>query len=130
MSKRESGFGLDKHCDRGQDKKIVINSIENVTIKGKKYLARIDTGATKNSICKSIVADLSLGPAVDTVEVKSSNGVSVRDIIVVDLELAGVSSQTVFNVSNRIHMKYPILIGRNLLKKGFLVDCSNEDRDN
>ena len=130
MSKKEENSDLNRCYDKEQDKRIVINSIENVTIKDNKYLARIDTGATKNSICKSIVADLSLGPPVDTVEVKSSNGISVRDIIIVDLELAGVMSQTMFNVSNRVHMKYPILIGRNLLKKGFLVDCSNEDRDN
>jgi len=52
------------------------------------------------------------------------------DIILVDLELAGIHTDVKFNVSDRTHMKYPILIGRNLLRKGFLVDCSNEDRDN
>ena len=117
-------------CDIRLNNKIIINSVEGVKIKGKSYLARIDTGATKNSICKSVVSELKLGPVVDNVEVKNSHGISVRGVIIVELELAGVKAKTMFNISDRVHMKYPILIGRNLLKKGFLVDCLNEDRDN
>jgi hypothetical protein len=111
------------------DDKKVINSVEPVKISGKECVARIDTGATRSSICKTLVGKLKLGPPIDSVEVKSSNGISMRDIIMVEVELAGVKTKTKFNVSDRSHMRYPILIGRNLLKKGFLVDCSNEDRD-
>lgn len=110
--------------------KVVVNSVEPINIGGNEYFARIDTGATKSSICKSVVKKLKLGPAVDKVEVKNSHGVSHRDIILVEVNFAGIKTKIKFNVSDRSHMMYPILIGRNLLKKGFLVDCSNEDRDN
>jgi hypothetical protein len=111
------------------DNKIIINSVEPVTIGGKKYYARIDTGATRSSLSKEIFEELGLGPAVECVEVRNSHGISKRDIIIVEVSLAGVTTKTKFNVSDRAHMRYPVLIGRNLLRKGFLVDCSNEDRD-
>ena len=116
--------------DASLSNKVIINSVESVKIKGKEFLARIDTGATRNSISRDIVKQLQLGPVVDKVEVRNAHGKTKRDIILIEVELAGVKTKSKFNVSNRTSMKYPILIGRNLIKKGFLVDCSNEDRYN
>jgi hypothetical protein len=123
-------LGSGNCCDIRLNNKVVVNSVEPINIGKKQYLARIDTGATKSSICKSVARKLKLGPALDKVEVKNSHGVSFRDIIMVEVGFAGIKTKIKFNVSDRAHMRYPILIGRNLLKKGFLVDCSNEDRDN
>jgi hypothetical protein len=117
-------------CEICLKNKVIIGSVEPVYIKGERFLARIDTGATKNSISKKLVKDLNLGPAIDVVDVKNSHGFSLRDVIWVDVELAHVKTRTKFNVSDRSKMRYPLLIGRNLLKKGFLVDCSNENRNN
>lgn len=110
--------------------KVIINSVESIKIKGNDFLARIDTGATRNSISREIVEKLKLGPVVDKVEVRNAHGTTIRDIIFLEVELAGVKTKSKFNVSNRSSMKYLVLVGRNLLKKGFLVDCSNEDRYN
>lgn len=121
---------LKNSCDIRLNNKVVVNSVEPIKIGRKEYFARVDTGATRSSICKSVVEKMKLGPSLEKVEVKSSHGASFRDIILVDVNFAGIETKIKFNVSDRVHMKYPVLIGRNLLKKGFLVDCSNEDRDN
>jgi len=125
---KESNFK--NSCDIRLNNKVVVDSVEPIFIGKNEYFARVDTGATRSSICKSVVKKLKLGPSLEKVEVKSSHGVSFRDIIMVNVNFAGIKTRIKFNVSDRVHMKYPVLIGRNLLKKGFLVDCSNEDRDN
>ncbi|MGK0209516.1 MAG: hypothetical protein ACI83O_000793 [Patescibacteria group bacterium] len=116
-------------CDLDLMKKIVVGPVEPVKILDKSYLARVDTGAKKCSISKSIIEEMDL-LVIEKVEVRNTHGTTVRDVIKLDVELAGKSMKVKFNVSNRRRMQYPILIGRNLLKKGFLVDCSNESRDN
>jgi hypothetical protein len=112
------------------DDKIIVNSVEKVVINGKKFLARIDTGATRSSISKNIAEVIDLGPVIDKVEVRNAHGQTLRDVVKIEVELAGVTLQTKFNISDRSNMKYPVLIGRNLLRQGFLVDCSNEGWDN
>jgi hypothetical protein len=109
--------------------KVIINSVEPVKIKEKEFYARIDTGATRSSISKEIADLLSLGPVIDSVDVRNAHGKTSRDVILVDVELAGVKTKAKFNLSDRTQMQYPVLIGRNILKRGFLVDCSDEDRN-
>jgi len=110
--------------------KVIINDIESVKIGSEEFLARIDTGATRSSISKEIVSKLKLGPVIDNVEVRNAHGKSLRDVILIEVSVAGKSMKAKFNVSDRSKMLYPILIGRNILKRGFLVDCSNENRNN
>jgi len=110
--------------------KIILGMAEFVTLKGKdrrikKTLpARIDTGATRSSIDAKIVNELKLGPVVSVLEVKNANGVSLRPTIEVEFKLRDKNMKAEFTVSDRSHMKYKALIGRNVLKKGFLVDPS------
>lgn len=57
--------------------------------------------------------------------VRSSNGrIEKRFIIKTTMELGGKRRKTDVSLTNRGKMKYPVLIGRKVLKNGFLVDVS------
>ncbi len=109
--------------------KTIIGLTEKVTIQGrnkeKTVMAKIDTGATKNSIDSRLAAELNLGPVVETKLIKSAHGNSVRPIIKADLVLAGKKISTRFSLADRGHLRYNVLIGQNVLKEGgFLIDPS------
>lgn len=104
--------------------RVLIGTIEPVIINGKKHLARIDTGATRSAICETLVGSLKLGPVIRRVNIESANGNSTRDVIGAEIILAGKKIKSTFTVSNRRHMNFDILIGRNILKRGFLIDPS------
>lgn len=58
-------------------------------------------------------------------KVKSSNGrKEKRYIIKTKIKLAGKSYLTDVSLTDRQKMKYPVLIGRKLLKNGYLIDVS------
>jgi len=102
--------------------KIVVGLTEKVLINGREVTARIDTGAHRSSICKELYSKLDLGPFVGKVKTKSVNNVEVRPTVEAELEIKGKVVHTVFNVADRSNMKYQLLIGQDVLKKGFLVD--------
>jgi len=57
--------------------------------------------------------------------VRSSNGrLEERYIIKTILHLGGKKRKTNLSLTNRKKMKFPVLIGRKVLQKGFLVDVS------
>jgi hypothetical protein len=107
--------------------KPVLGIIEPITLidvngKKQKVLAKIDTGADSSSIDMSLAANLSLGPITKTKQVVSSHGKSLRPVLHINIELAQKQISGDFNLYNRAHMTYKILIGRNILSKGFLID--------
>lgn len=104
--------------------KIILGLIEKVKINNHEVLAKIDTGAQGNSIDMKLAQELNLGPIVKTYRIKSSTGEGRRPAIETDLEIKGKKFKTIFNISDREHMKYPVLIGQKILKQGFLVDPS------
>jgi hypothetical protein len=60
--------------------------------------------------------------------IRSSNGhLQKRFIIHSHIVIFGKSIQTEFSLADRSRMKYPILLGRQLLNKRFLVDVSKTD---
>ena len=68
--------------------------------------------------------ELSL-PVLDMREVRSSNGqVEKRYAVSLDVTLAGRTITTVMTLSNRDEMGFRMLIGREALERGFLVDAS------
>jgi len=109
-------------------KKTTIGLTEKVTIIGpkkqKRLVARIDTGATIGSIDSSIVKELKLGPVIKTKLVKSASGLTKRPVIKTSIKIAKRQIKARFTVADRSHMKYKALIGQNILKKNFLIDCS------
>jgi hypothetical protein len=60
--------------------------------------------------------------------IKSSSGhVEERFVVKVDVILFGKKIKTSFSLTNRVEMKYPILLGRKLLNSRFVVDVSQEN---
>lgn len=106
--------------------KTIVGVKEYVTVIGpaKEHavLARIDTGATKSSIDKRLANELGLGPVLHYKTVKSAHGVAKRAIIMTRIRIAGRTFKVFFTLADRKHMKYAVLIGRNILKRGFLID--------
>lgn len=113
---------------KGNSKKKIVGLTETITLIGekkkKKLKAKVDTGADKSSIDMKLAAELKMGPVVKTSLIKSASGSLVRPIIRATVVFAGRDMNVLFTIANRSHMKYKILIGRNILKRGFLVDPS------
>ena len=64
-------------------------------------------------------------PVLDRREVRSSNGqVEQRYAVALDVTLAGRTITTVMTLSNRDEMGFRMLIGREALERGFLVETS------
>lgn len=70
------------------------------------------------------VAELRL-PVLDRREVRSSNGqIEERYAVALDVTLVGRTITTVMTLSNRDEMGFRLLIGREALERGFLVDAA------
>lgn len=108
--------------------KTIIGFKEYVTIlcgnKARKVVARIDTGASKCSIDIQLAKSLGLGPVLRQKKVKSAHGTSTRDVILARIMIGKRRFKVFFNLADRKHLKYSVLIGRNLLKRGFVIDSS------
>jgi hypothetical protein len=96
---------------------IIFSKNENLKVK-----AKIDTGATRSSIDLNIVEKLKLGPIIRTKLIRSVEGTSKRPVIEVKIKFAKKIITEEFTVANRSKMKFPVLIGLNILKKGFIID--------
>ena len=109
--------------------KIIIGLTEKIILFGndgkeREVTAKIDTGASKNSVDAKLSADLNLGPIIKTKLVKSAHGNKLRPIVNARIKIAGKELKSEFTIADREHMKYKVLIGQNILKKGFLIDPS------
>lgn len=103
----------------------VLNVLEKVTLygpKGKKTVqAKMDTGAYSSSIDESLVKELGLEDHPKKKRVRSGIGHEVRDMVGITFRLSGRMITTVASYTDRTHMKYSMIVGRQDLK-GFLVD--------
>ena len=108
------------------DDKIIIGLVEDVIVHGdgetRTVEARIDTGAAYSSIDTHLAAELRLGPIEEVKIIKSANGKRVRPAITTTITLSGEDCTGVFTLADRSHMKFDVLIGRDILKNGFLID--------
>ncbi|RLE44794.1 hypothetical protein DRJ16_01390 [Candidatus Woesearchaeota archaeon] len=106
--------------------KVVVGIVERVKIFGKKgtkqFMAKIDTGATNNSIDEKLADELGLGPIIKTVLIKHAHGNKIRPVVKAKVEIAGKTLEGKFTLADRRHMRYKVLIGLDILKKGFLID--------
>ena len=91
----------------------------------KQLRARIDTGATKSSIDSSVVNELKIGPVIGKKTIRNAHGRVRREVVEVTIQIAGKLIKEKFTVADRTHMTYPVLVGRNILRKGFLIDPNN-----
>ena len=112
-------------------KKTILGLTEKVEIigkeKSKKITARIDTGADICSIDKNLAKRLELGPVEKLKKIKSAHGIKKRPVIRAVLEIKKRKFKGIrFTLANRSHLKYKVLIGKNILKKEFLIDPSKK----
>ncbi len=110
-------------CEEG---KTVLGLTELITVIGENcsenVVARIDTGATKSSIDLSLASKLKLGPVIDSKLIKSAHGSKLRPVIEARIKIKDKVINEKFTLADRAHMRYKVLIGQNVLKKGFLID--------
>ena len=112
--------------------KIIVGLIEKIRLiskdgKSEEIVAKVDTGATKSSIDTRLADKLALGPIVKTKIVKSAQGNQLRPVIEAEIILADRQMKSEFTLADRMHMKYKVLIGINILENGFLVDPSKNN---
>src|SRR3989338_3890529 len=101
----------------------VIGLNEKIIINGKEVLAKIDTGAERNSIDIRLAAELSLGPVIGVKKYVNAHGRTSRVLVKGHLEINGKKIHASFNLFDRKTMKYKVLIGKKTLKQsGFLID--------
>lgn len=108
-------------------KRAVLGLTEKIIVysqgRQKTIIARIDSGATKSSIDKTLAKKLKVGPGSRTKLVKSSHGVSRRPIAEIRVRIDGKTLKGDFTLAERSHLTYPVLIGQDILKNGgFLID--------
>jgi len=130
--------------------KFIMGSVENVLLTKEQleFDARIDTGADASSLGvydvrrferdgkKWVKFSLSAKeqakvyeyPIYDTVKIKQSSTFNEDRIeIKIDIEMGGVSyKKQLFNLADRSHLQYQLLIGRTFLKDIAVVDVSRK----
>jgi len=124
--------------------KMVIGSVEEVVLFpwGVKLPARIDTGAGMTSLdvrdltIKNKVAQFRLPekygntlislPVIRYCKVRSSDSRRRRPVVEMELCVGSRRMRVWVNLNDRSHLEYPLILGRNVLNQGFIVDCAEE----
>lgn len=91
--------------------------------------AKIDTGASRTSVDTKLAAQVGLGPVTDIVTIRaaSANHMEVRPLVQARIRLADESFELPVNITDRKDMKYPVIIGMDILSRGkFLIDASRD----
>jgi RimK family alpha-L-glutamate ligase len=80
-------------------------------------VAKSDTGAKRTSIDTDLAGRIGAGPLVGTTQVRSGigSGSETRPLVDVDLRLNGRWRPVTVSVTDRSEMRYPVLLGRDVL---------------
>ncbi len=115
--------------------KQVIGLVERVTVSGtrgsKVVLAKVDTGASRTVADTRLAAEVGLGPITDTVTIRGSTGIvkETRALVGARIKLRQRTHDLSVAISDRGDMKYPILVGMDILGKGnYLIDVKKRAR--
>ena len=122
----------------------VIGTVEEVVLFpwGAKLPARIDTGAGMTSLdvrdltVRNKVAQFRLPekygnilislPVIRHCKVRSADSRGRRPVVEIELCLGSMRMRVHVNLNNRSQVEYPLIVGRNVLNHGFMVDCAQE----
>jgi hypothetical protein len=125
--------------------KITIGEVEDVILLpwGVKLPARIDTGAGTSSLdardlrIEGNVAEFRLPkkyggltirlPVVEWRHVRSADAGERRPVVEFDLCMGPKRIRTRVTLNDRSMVKYPLIIGRSVLKENFVVDCERSN---
>jgi hypothetical protein len=125
--------------------RIVVGGSEEVLLLpwGVKLPARIDTGSAicsldarelevKDNVAQFKLPDAYGGlqlrlPVVRWRHVRSSNARQRRPVVLLEIRLGPKLLRVEANLTNRSQLKYPLLIGLNVLRQGFMVDVTKSN---
>ena len=102
--------------------KIVLGAFETIILNGKKIKAKIDTGADRSSICKSLINELGLKQSGKKIKITSAHGTTRRGIYKGEVIIKGKKLAVDFTAIDRSKLNARVLLGKDVLEKGFLVD--------
>ena len=121
--------------------RVTIGLVEDVILLpwGVRIPARIDTGAATSSLdareltIKENMVEFKLPgkyggmqlhlPIVDWRTVRSAEARDRRPIVEIELCIGPKHLRARVNLNDRSQVKYPLILGRNVLRKNFVVDC-------
>ncbi len=104
-------------------KRPIIGLTEKVNIQGKEVAAKVDTGANRCSIDLNLAALLHLGPIIGIKGYRNAHGKTTRPVIKAKLEIGGKRFNAIFNIVDRKKMKYKVLVGESIIRRGkFMID--------
>lgn len=117
-------FDLDAKIDTGAyTSSLHCHHIEKFEKKGKLFV-RFNLLDPLHETYNDILFEL---PVYKEKTVKSSNGTTAqRTIVKTKMQLSDDSFDVELSLADRSEMKYPVLLGRKLLKKRFLVEVSKK----
>jgi hypothetical protein len=108
------------------NEKTVIGFYEDVIICGKKIRAKVDSGAGVSSIDYDLAKKLKVGPIIGQAAVVNTSGKTFRPVIMLEVEIAGRVIEAKFNIAVRDKLRYPVLIGKNILRQDFIIDSKKK----
>lgn len=139
------GAGWIQYPDADRNSKQVIGQTAEVTIAeaGMEFIARVDTGAASTSVHAEEVrvdgdmvdfeivnrdgARLAMRmPVAKSGTVRNSGGSGTRVFVEMTVRHGGMDKRVLVNLSERDHMTYALLLGRNWLKDDYIVDVSQQ----
>ena len=122
------------------EEKMIIGGVEDVILLPWKVKlpARVDTGAAKSSLdareikVQDDMVEFKLPekygglqlrlPVVGWRHIRTPEGRERRPLVEVEICFGSKRIRTLMNLADRTMVKYPLILGRNFLKEGFIVD--------
>ena len=122
------------------EEKITLGAVEDVILLpwGVRLPARIDTGAAKSSldarelVIQDGMAEFKLPqefggvqlrlPIIEWKHIRSPDGRQQRPVVELELCIGSKRIRSKVNLTDRSMVKYPLILGRNFLRKNFVVD--------
>ena len=94
----------------------VILVADNKGLRDVKVEARLDTGAKRTSI-DMVLAEFLRLKGFGEVTVTSTNGTQIRELVELTIIYDGEEYTVEASVSDRGHMNYPVVVGRDILEQ-------------
>jgi len=127
------------------EEKITVGEAEDVVLMpwGVRLPARIDTGAATSSLdarelkIKNNMADFKLPkkygglqlrlPVIEWQKIRSADFKEKRPVVEITFCIGPKLIHTQVTLNDRSIVRYPLIIGRNVLKDNFVVDCTHSN---
>lgn len=113
------------------NERATIGYTEHVSVSGtagtEKAIAKSDTGARRSSIDLELAAEVGAGPIKQSTRVRSGlrQTSKARPVVDIIIGVRGEWHSVTASIEDREHMAYPVLLGRDILKK-YHVDVTRE----